>query len=80
MNEPTLIAVDLAKSLFESAVFTRPGQVRLRRRQSRGTRWPRAIPTSSRDRWMPDTINPPRVAQRTTSMTIRERPTRGVNR
>jgi len=38
VNEPTLIAVDLATSVFEMAVSTRLGQVRLRRRLSRGAR------------------------------------------
>ena len=36
VSETTIIAVDLAKSVFEVAVSARPGQVRLRRRLSRG--------------------------------------------
>ncbi|QQR74561.1 MAG: hypothetical protein IPJ17_02935 [Holophagales bacterium] len=46
MNEPTMVAVDPAKSVFEAAVFMRPGQVRPRRRLSRVARWPRATPAS----------------------------------
>ena len=80
VNEPTMVAVDLAKIVFEVPVATRAGQARLRQRLSRGAQWLSETPTSRRDRWLPDTVNPPQAAQRTTSMTIRERPTRGVSR
>ena len=46
VNEPTMVAVDLAKIVFEVPVATRAGQARLRQRLSRGAQWLSETPTS----------------------------------